>query len=76
MINKESAFKQASLKKIIFLFLSFILIASINWLSFPASIYGEASGEVKITAESALVVDFKTGNILYEKNYKLRLVLL
>ena len=24
--------------------------------------------EVKITAESALVVDFKTGNILYEKN--------
>ncbi len=67
MINKESAFKQIPLKKIIFLFLSFILIASISWLSFPAGIFGETSDEVKITAESALVVDFKTGNILYEK---------
>lgn len=68
MINKESALKQASLKKIIFLFLSFILIASISWFSFPASISGETSGEVKITAESALIVNFETGNILYEKN--------
>jgi len=68
MINKESALKQASLKKIIFLFLSFVLIAGISWFSFPASISGETSGEVKITAEAALVVNFKTGNILYEKN--------
>jgi D-alanyl-D-alanine carboxypeptidase (penicillin-binding protein 5/6) len=68
MINKESAFKQTPLKKIIFLFLSFMLIVSISWLSFPANIFGETSDEVKITAESALVVDFETGNILYEKN--------
>lgn len=68
MINKESALKQASLKKIIFLFLSFVLIVGISWFSFPASISGETSGEVKITAEAALVVNFKTGNILYEKN--------
>jgi len=68
MTNKESAFKQTPLKKIIFLFLSFMLIVSISWLSFPANIFGETSDEVKITAESALVVDFETGNILYEKN--------
>jgi len=68
MINKESAFKQTPLKKIIFLFLSFMLIVSISWLSFSANIFGETSDEVKITAESALVIDFETGNILYEKN--------
>ena len=71
MTSKGSALKQILLKQIIFWTLVFIFLLNIICLTFPARIFGDTyntNNEIDLSAESVIVMDYNTGDVIWEKN--------